>query len=78
MHVQAQRGGGGLFKFATTMLKGGGGLSSHFSCFMLKEDLVLIAQGTGWALGLVWRGMENLASIGIQLLDHAACSESPY
>ena len=51
MHVQAQRAGGGLFKFAIPMLKGGGWLLSHFSCFMPKEDLVPIAQGTGWALG---------------------------
>jgi len=78
MHVQAQRAGGGLFKFAIPMLKGGGWLLSHFSCFMPKEDLVPIAQGTGWALGLVWRGMENLPSIGIQSPDHPACSESPY
>ena len=78
MHVQAQRGGGGLFKFATSMLKGGGRLSSCFSCFMPKEDPVPIVQGTGWALGLVWRGTENLTSIGIQSLAHPACSESLY
>ena len=61
-------------------LKGGGWLSSRFSCFMPKEDLVptVRVQGTGWALGLIWRGTENLASIGIQSPDHPACSESPY
>jgi len=47
MHVQAQRGGGGLFKFATPVLKGGGWLSSRFSCFMPKEDPVPIVHGTG-------------------------------
>jgi hypothetical protein len=78
MHVQAQRGGEGLFKIATPMLKGGGWLSSCFSCFMPKEDPVPIVQGTGWALGLVWRSTENLAAIGIQLLDHPTCGESPY
>ena len=44
---------------------------------MPKEDTVPIVQGTEWALGLVWRGTENLASIGIQSPDHPACSESP-
>jgi hypothetical protein len=47
MHVQAQMGGRGLFKFATPMQKGGGWLSSRFRSFMPKEDLVPNVHGTG-------------------------------
>jgi hypothetical protein len=34
-----------------------------------ERDLVPIVQGTGWAPGLVWTGVENPAS------DHLACGE---
>jgi hypothetical protein len=37
-----------------------------------------MVQETGWALGLVWLGAENLPSTGIRCLDRPARSESLY
>jgi hypothetical protein len=36
-----------------------------------------IVKGPEWALGLVWRDMQNLAPTGVRTPDHPACSKSP-
>jgi hypothetical protein len=41
-----------------------------------EEDPVPIVQEARWAPGLVWMGVENLASTGLRSPDHAACSKS--
>ena len=43
--------------------------------YPLERDLVPIVSEAGWAPGLVWTGIENLASTGIQSPDHLTCSE---
>ena len=43
-----------------------------------EKDLVPVVWEAGWALGPVWTGAENLASIGIQSPDRPARSQSLY
>ena len=43
-----------------------------------EGDPVPIAYEAGWAPGLVWTGVENLAPTGIRSPDRAARSEPPY
>jgi hypothetical protein len=42
------------------------------------KDPVPIVQEAGWAPGLVWTGVENLAPTGIRSLDHPARSQFLY
>jgi len=46
--------------------------------FTPGKDPVPIVQEAGWALGPVWTGAENLASIGIRSPDRPARSQSLY
>jgi len=46
--------------------------------FTPGKDTVSIVQEAGWALGPVWTGAENLASIGIRSPDSPARSQSLY
>jgi len=41
-----------------------------------RKDPVSIVQETGWALGQVWTGAENLASNGIRSPDRSARRQS--
>ena len=46
--------------------------------FTPGKDLIPFIQEAGWAPGLVWTGVENLAPTGIRLLDRPARSQSLY
>jgi len=46
--------------------------------FTPGKDPVPIVQEAGWAPGLVWTGVENLAPTRIQPPDHPARSQSLY
>ena len=46
--------------------------------FTPGKEPVPIVQEAGWAPGPVWRGAENLASTGIQSLDHIQLVASRY
>jgi len=46
--------------------------------FTPRKDPVPILQEAGWATGLVWTGVENLAPHRDSILDHPACSQSLY
>jgi len=46
--------------------------------FTPGKALVPIVQEAGWAPGLVWAGVENLAPTGIRSLDRPAHSQSLY
>jgi hypothetical protein len=43
-----------------------------------RKDPVPTVQEAGWDPGLVWMGVENLASTGIRSLDRPAHSQSLY
>jgi len=40
-----------------------------------RKDQVSIVKNAGWASGLVWMGIENLASTGIEFPDNPAHSD---
>jgi hypothetical protein len=46
--------------------------------FTPRKDTVPIVQEAGWAPGLVWTGVENLAPTRIRSPDRPACSQSLY
>jgi len=74
MPVQAQRYNS--IPFATLMLEKVVWLSPHRVHRMPRKDPVPIVQEAWWASGPVWMGMENLAAIGNQSLDHPALQKS--
>jgi len=43
-----------------------------------ERDQVPIVQEAGWAPGPIWKGMENLATIGMWSPDCPACNELLY
>ena len=55
-----------------------GGQGHAPAAFTPGKDLVPIVQEAGWAPGLVWIGVENLAPTEIRSPDSPARSESLY
>lgn len=43
-----------------------------------ERDAVLIVKETGWALGPIWMGPENLTLTGVRTPDRPACGDSLY
>ena len=67
-----------LYPFMTTALEGGGVRFTPRPLFTPGKELVPIVQEAGWAPGLVWTGVEDLAPTGIRSLDRPARSQSLY
>ena len=63
---------------STSALDGGGCSTSRPGRFTPGKDPVPIVQEGGLAPGPVWKGAENVASIGIRSPDRPARSESLY
>jgi len=62
----------------TLALDGVGGHHHAPAAFTPRKDPIPIVQEAGWAPGLVWIGVENLAPTGIRCPDLPACSKSLY
>jgi len=58
------------------VLEQGGWSVPHLQpLYSFKRDLVPIVQDAGWALGLVWMGLDNLTCHSVWIPDYPACSE---
>jgi len=62
----------------TTALEGVRGQRHAPAGLYLGKDLVPIVQESGWALGPVWIGAEDLAPTGIRSPDRPVRSQSLY
>ena len=76
----AHRGSRGiaLFFFDHGTRRGRGVSVMPWPLFTPGKDLVPTVQEAGWAPGLVWTVVENLAPTRIRSPNHPACSQSLY